>query len=218
MSDSSANKKVKTICTNFEKGKCTYGAKCKFLHKVDDQESKGPGKSPKTASNKVVNAPKETDPGLVELMEKVRIAEERVRIAKAKRELIDRLDAASSYEQQQQGAVVAQKKGREYSIVFDDEAAYNAFVKDAFDALLKVCSQSVSEDTKNDLAGMTEYLSKYGYNAMVKGSLKVLGVIQGIQFAVFRSNPREFRNHYNSIDPKTQKLFIPREAAAFYRG
>ena len=206
---------VKKNCKYLAKGDCKDGDACNFSHEV--KKSNGTGKAPKTASNKVVNAPKETNPVLIALMEEVRIAEERVRVDKATNVLNARLKAASSYEQQQQVAVVAQQKGREYSIVFDDEAVYKAFVKDASVALLNVCSQSVSDETKRDLAGMGEYLAKYGYNGTVKGVLKVLGVTQGIQFAVFKANPREFRNHYNSIDPKTQKHYSPREAAPFFK-
>ena len=216
MSGLSDNTKVKKICRHFARGACEQGEKCKFLHEV--QESKGSGKSHKTASNKVVKAPKETNPELIALMEKVNIAEENVRVAKVMSELNARLNAASSYEQQQQVAVVARKKKPEFSIVFDDELNYAEFRAREVGKLTHIIMLSVSSTTTEALCDFHTECSKYGYNAMVKGSLKVLGVTQGIQSAVFKSNPSEFRNHYKSVDPNTHKLYIPREAAAFYSG
>ena len=219
-SGSPANNQVKKICRHFARGACEQGEKCKFLHEV--QESKGSGKSHKTASNKVVKAPKETNPELIALMEKVNIAEENVRVAKVMSELNARLIAASSYEQQPQVAVVARKEKEKekpaFLNVFDDELNYAEYFAREVGKLKHIIMLSESSITKEALCEFHTECSKYGYNAMVKGSLKVLGVTQGIQSAVFKSNPSEFRNHYKSVDPNTHKLYIPREAAAFYSG
>lgn len=229
LSGSPANNQVKKICSRFVDGNCTFGKKCKYLHEV--QKSTGPGKSRNTASNKGVKPVKETDPELIALMEEARIAEESVRIAKAKSEALERiakakselnasLNAASSNVPQQQVAVVARKEKPAFRNVFDNDLDYAEFCARQIERLKHIIklSELPTSTTVEGLAAFHAECDNNGYTAMVKGEPRVLGVKQGIQFAVFKSNPSEFRNHYNSIDPITKKLYIPREAAAFNSG
>ena len=238
LSGSPANNQVKKICTRFVDGNCTFGKKCKYLHEV--QKSTGPGKSRNTASNKGVKAVKETDPELIALMEEARIAEESVRIAKAKSEesvriakakseALERIAkakselnaaSASSNVPQQQVAVVARKEKPAFRTVFNNELDCAEFCAKKANELENIIKLSVlpTPTTIEGLAAFHAECDNNGYTAVVKGEPRVLGVKQGIQFAVFKSNPSEFRNHYNSIDPITKKLYIPREAAAFFSG
>jgi len=192
--------KVKPCKFFFKNGVCKFGDKCTFSH----EKQLDLRKSPKFASNKGVKVEEETNEDIIALMEEVRIAEEIVRVAEVKQQLLARLAAA----QAPAPVTVVVRKEKEkpvFSIttIIKSKEEFDSMKEEALNVFIPLISRVVTEDVTNSLCRLNKRFQDIGYYYFHTSSNehRLMSVVQGIQHLAMHADPESFKRHFGNATP-----------------